>query len=146
MMSPQRLVDELNALHDKYLSLNNFELSNALTDRPMLKMIAVTLANNTYCLLADLTGYPEQMPDLYVLKELRMRDGSKMGASGSMHCLGTLNGRTQICLGRECCWSPSTHFHDIYIKGKLWLEGYENYLRTGQIIATFLKEQNISHN
>ena len=141
MINPQRLVEELNSLHQGYLSLNNFELTDALAESPVLKMVVVTLSNNTYCLLAELKSYPEKMPDLYVLEELKMRDGKKMGLSSAMHCLGTANGRTRICYGNTSHWRPDTHLYDLYIKGKLWLEAYDYYMKTGTPIRDILIEQ-----
>lgn len=135
MIAPLRLVDELNGLHVE-ISNRNFEL-----DYPSLKMVVITDNDKTYCLEVDLTGYPELMPSMYVLKELKLRNGHKMSTSASMHCLGTCKGRTKICHGNLSHWRPDTSFVKLYHKGKLWLEAYEHYLATGEPIDEYLKHQ-----
>ena len=138
MMTPLRLVDELNRLHE-YLSLDNFELKNGLKDNPTLLLVAITDSNRTYGLEVNLKGYPESKPSMCVLEELPTRDGKKMTCSGAMHCLGTQNGRTFIC---HCStWRPDTHLISLYFKGKLWLEAYEGHLQTGKPIDYYLKHQ-----
>ena len=135
MISPLRLVEELNSLHAA-ITNRNFELNY-----PSLKMVVITDNDKTYCLEIDLTGYPEYMPSMYVRKELKTKDGTKMGTSGAMHCLGTQDGRTKICHGNGSHWRPDTSLLALYFKGKLWLEAYEHHLATGETIDSLLKHQ-----
>jgi len=136
MMTPLRLVDELDRLVD-VLTLENFELRDAMKENPELRMPVITYANHNYCLLVKLKGYPLNKPSLAVIGELRKKDGSAMGISGSMHCLGYDNGNTLICYGNT--WRPDTHLIDLYYKGKLWLDCYDAHLKTGHTIDYYLK-------
>ncbi len=138
MMTPLRLVDELNLLV-KDLSLNNFELKDGLTDHPVLRAAIVTANQHHYGLEIDLTGFPEKQPKMYVLKKLMKQDGTPMGLSSAMHCLGITDEKTRVCFANS--WQPDTHLIELYFKGKLWLECYEAHLETGNTIDHYLKHE-----
>lgn len=137
MMTPQRLVAELNEVA-KYLGLNNFKLLDGVTPHPLFKAPVVTHTGRTHGLELHLSGFPESSPDMCVPEALRMKDGRLMTISSEMHCLGIRDGKTYICHNK--IWRPETSLFNLYIKGKLWLEGYENHLITGEPIAKYLKD------
>lgn len=138
MMTPQRLVEELNSLV-KEITLNNFKLVDGLTPHPVLTAAVITHNGHHYGLEIDLKGYPEQMPRMCVPQALKKRDGTLMSLSSAMHCLGIRDGKTYICHGSV--WRPETSLFHLYIKGKLWLEAYEGHLETGNDIDYYLKEE-----
>ena len=138
MINPVRLVDELNGMLD-YLPPDKFGINDDFWRHPLFRATVETSNNRKYYLESDLTGYPEAMPSLCVLEELRRRDGRKLDVSSAMHCLGCRDGRTYICYLR--IWRPDFHLFELFLKGNLWLEAYEAYLQTGNPIDHYLRHQ-----
>jgi hypothetical protein len=64
-----------------------------------------------------------------------------LSTSGSMHTLGGVKGCVQICHYSSSNWSPNVTLYKVILKGRLWLEAYEIYLRTGNDIDTYLPHQ-----
>lgn len=64
-----------------------------------------------------------------------------LNASGSMHTLQAIDGCVQICHYRSSNWSPRITLYKVILKGRIWLEAYEIYLKTGNDIDTYLPHQ-----
>ncbi len=64
-----------------------------------------------------------------------------LNVSGSMHTLGPIDGCVQICHYRSSNWSPRITLYKVILKGRIWLEAYEIYLKTGNDIDTYLPHQ-----
>ncbi len=91
--------------------------------------------------------YPNSQPEMIVSKPYPLRGYGETGtskllaASGKMHTLGAKNGRVQICHFNPSNWSPNITLYKVILKGRIWLEAYEIYLRTGKDIDTYLPHQ-----
>ena len=88
--------------------------------------------------------FPNSCPVLVVVepKKLLLKDGTRLPeGSSSFHTLPDTYELHRICHFHPTIWSQDTTLFQIFMKGRLWIEGYEAHLRTGKNIDTFLKEQ-----
>lgn len=100
-----------------------------------------TVDRNSYKLRLELGNYfPDEQPKLYVTSPRILRDYYRCGtinAEGTSHKFHTWEngpgGCVQICHGDD--WDATTTCLSVLLKGVLWLEFYENYLRTGETVA-----------
>lgn len=81
---------------------------------------------------------------MYVVKPAPLKDYDGIpladrGTSSTMH-LRTPNthGHPQICHYNDQYWNPAVTLYKVVIKGRIWLEGYEIHLRTGNDIDQYL--------
>ena len=92
------------------------------------------------------SGYPSQRPQLYVTEPhpLRAYDGRLVSSFGISHEMHTLspdsNGYVQICHWRDGRWHAGIMLHQVFLKGIIWIEAYEQHLATGQPISEFVRE------
>lgn len=107
-----------------------------------------TNTGNEYALWIPLGNFPNEAPRMYVVspKNLRHRSGqllSSLGTSSAMHLLGpNEHGHPQICHYNGQYWHPKVTLHKIVMKGRLWLEAYENHLVSGRNIDEYLGHMN----
>ena len=55
-----------------------------------------------------------------------------------MHVINSVDGCTGLCHFRSNLWESSFSLHMVAMKGRIWLEAYEGYLRTGDAIDHWL--------
>ena len=92
---------------------------------------------------ADLEGYPDVAPKLYVLQPtLRCHDGSllsELGTSSTMHVLAPNDhGHVQVCHYNDRFWRSSLTLYKVLMKTRVWLEAYERHLRHGEPVEHYL--------
>ncbi|MBQ7609455.1 MAG: hypothetical protein IJU76_16040 [Desulfovibrionaceae bacterium] len=141
MITANRYRAEINALR---LSLpsNMFKFFDMDTDKPYMKMVAVTNSKNMYTLRVDLDRFPEEMPKVFVTKMLKSKRGEDLDSpSSSMHTLQSEYGFTRICHYGFSSWRPNIALNKVYLKCRVWLEAYEEHLKTGKAIKYYLGEQ-----
>jgi len=107
---------------------------------------ASMLYKNKYTVTIEFgDSYPNEMPRCFLANtDLRFKDGglvTEKGASHEYHLLGTQGGRAQICHGRPSAWRPNMSLASVFIKAFMWLEAYENHLKTGNNLESYLKTQ-----
>jgi len=91
-------------------------------------------------------GYPDQCPPAYVYRPnplwgyLDLRTINSYGCSHQMHTLSNgPQGEVQICHYRPERWDASITLVKVLLKCVLWLEAYEQHLRTNRSIAAFVR-------
>ena len=103
--------------------------------------VEVTMTTNndkTYCLRLYLPhDFPNSVPDLVVCNSPAPMPN--WGGRGETHTLKQRDGNLRICHYRPSHWSDCNTFYQIFMKGRLWLEAYEGYLRTGAPVDNFLR-------
>jgi hypothetical protein len=101
--------------------------------------------NIQYTLWIPLGNFPNEAPKMYIVEPKSLKDSngrllSDYSANGSMHLLSPDNNRhPQICHYNGRYWSPNVTLYKIIMKGRLWIEAYENHLITGNNIDHYLK-------
>jgi len=89
-------------------------------------------------------GFPYERPPMYVTEPfpLLMADGirvSSLGVSHQMHTLApSSNGLVQVCHWRDARWHSGIQLHQVFLKGLVWIEAYEQHLATGRPLAEFV--------
>ena len=88
--------------------------------------------------------YPNSCPKLAIVrssKPLKLRNGDNLPAlSDECHTLDlSVDGYQCLCHYHPSSWSANNTMYLVFLKGRLWLEAYENHLRTGKDIDLYLK-------
>jgi hypothetical protein len=116
------------------------------TDEYTASGTAFSNAGHSYYLYIPIpTAYPTQRPPLYLTEPcpLRMADGvaiSTLGVSHRMHTLAPhACGWLQICHWRDARWHSGIYLHQVFLKGLIWIEAYEQHLATGRDLADFVR-------
>lgn len=141
MMTEERLTLEKQVLSKKLLE-NTYVFQDMDTVEPKLFLAVRTKLGNVYTLKIMLADFPNSMPDVFVTRILKDKDGNEMNSvSAGMHCWGAKDNCTQICHGWRDQWSNMTSLYKVYIKCCLWLQMYELHLQTGHTIDYYLNHQ-----
>lgn len=134
-MTEERLKDEFYLLSQAF-SVKQFKLtSNTLT------IALQTNSKKIYTVRIDLAEYPYAVPKVFVTspKPLCDRSGNALlHASHPMHTLTGENGCTRICHYGPSQWHPGVYLYQVVVKVRVWLEVYENYLKTGYPLDKYL--------
>ncbi|MBQ7584903.1 MAG: hypothetical protein IJU40_01470 [Desulfovibrionaceae bacterium] len=141
MINARRYRAEVEALK---LSLpsNMFKFFDMDTDKPYMKMVAITNSKKMYTLRVDLDEFPEQVPKVFITQMLKSKRGHNLNsASAAMHTLPSEHGFTRICHYGFNSWTPNVALNKIYLKCRVWLEAYEAHLKSGEPISHYLGEQ-----
>lgn len=97
-----------------------------------------------YVLWIPLGGFPNERPDMYIVEPSPLRDRrgkklKKIGVSFSMHLLSPdAHGYPQICHHSDAAWTPNLTLYKVVMKGRIWLEAYEQHLAKGEDIDRYL--------
>ncbi|MCF0172895.1 MAG: hypothetical protein HUJ91_04095 [Bacteroidales bacterium] len=140
MMTIDRLNAEANLLNRK-LPQGLWRFMDMKTNQPYLVVAAKTNRGNIYTIRIELDSFPESIPNAYIVKRLRDREGNDIPVSGEMHFLGYNRGMSKICHYGALSWTPAVSLYKVYIKCRLWLEMYEQHLVTGKPIDYYLTHQ-----
>lgn len=122
---------------------NSYQFGGIGTSAPYLRIAAQTNNNHVFVLNMDLRGYPDVKPNVYVECMLKDCHGNLMnGVSAKNHTL-TPNDRgwTQICHYHPSAWRPDLSLWLVYLKCVIWLNIYEQTLRTGKDMDYYLRHQ-----
>lgn len=134
-MTEERLKDEFYLLSHAF-SVKQFKLtSNTLT------IALQTNSKKIYTVRIDLADYPYAVPKVFISnpKPLRDRSGNALlNASHPMHTLTGENGCTRICHYGPSQWHPGVYLYQVVVKVRIWLEVYENHLKTGYPLDKYL--------
>lgn len=142
MMNLQRLQAE-RAVLMKHLKPNTYQFTDMDTEHPYLIVGAMTNSGHVYTLKIMLEDFPYQIPPVCVMNPLKSKTGKKLlKPNAEMHVLGEIDGHTLICHYGYHSWKADVSLYKVFIKCRLWLEMYEEHLRTGRPIDYFLKHQN----
>lgn len=120
----------------------SFTFGNLSTSTPYLRIAAQTSSGKVYVIRMELYNYPNQKPDAYVECMLRDCHGKLMNtASSTNHTLSPhpTNNWTQICHYHPDAWKPDMSLWMVYVRCVLWLNIYEQTLRTGRDMEYYLK-------
>lgn len=120
----------------------SFTFCNMNTSTPYLRIAARTNSGKVYVLRMELDNYPQKKPTVYVECMLRDCHGVLMdSASSSNHTLNshTTYNWTQICHYHPEAWRPDMSLWMVYVRCVLWLNIYEQTLRTGRDMEYYLK-------
>lgn len=122
-------------------STNSFQFGDLHTNTPYLRIAARTNSGKVYVLRITLSGYPAQKPNAYVECMLRDCHGKLMNQiSSANHTLSPHpSGWTQICHYHPDAWRPDMSLWMVYVRCVLWLNIYEQTLRTGNDMEYYLK-------
>lgn len=105
-------------------------------------VFAARTKKRVYTLRIELSGFPNNVPKVFVTKMLKDKYGEKLdSADGSMHVLESEHGWTRICHYGDASWTPNVSLYKIYVKCCLWLNMYELHLETGNDIEYYLNHQ-----
>jgi hypothetical protein len=105
------------------------------------------LKSNTgtwYTIWLALSDFPNGAPQMYIIepRELKAYDGRLLSSivnNRPMHLLTPdANGHPQICHYNGQFWLPKVSLYKILMKARIWLEAYEQHLRHGRPIDTYL--------
>lgn len=141
MMTASRYHAEVDALQ-RSLPSNMFKFFDMDSDKPYVKMVAITNSKNMYTLRIDLDQFPESIPKVFITKMLKSKYGVDLNSpSHEMHTLGSEHGYTRICHYGNTSWAPNVALNKVYLKCRVWLEAYEAHLKTGDNIADYLGNQ-----
>ena len=141
MMTEQRLQAE-KAVLEKYLKPNTYQFMDMDTANPYLMMAVMTNSGKVYTIRIMLMGFPDMVPSVQVITPIRDKRGYVMSKpNGNMHVLGYQDGHTLICHYGAQSWKPTVSLFKVFMKCRLWFEMYEEHLRTGAMIDTFLPHQ-----
>lgn len=141
MMDSSRYQAELRVLQNK-LSSNLYRFMDMTTSAPYIIMAAKTNRGNIYTLRIDLRDFPTCIPKVFVQKMLYTKNGEPMNScSASMHTLTSEHGWTRICHYGSNAWTPGVSIYKVYVKCRLWLEVYEQHLKTGKPLDYYLAHQ-----
>ena len=134
-MTNDRMKKEFVALES--LPKATFKFLDFNTDNPYLSVAQMTNSGKVYTIKIELSDFPNNVPDAYITnpKPLLTRSGESMlGASGSMHTLHGKDGCVKVCHYGPQQWTPTVLLYKVVIKIRVWLEVYEEHLRTGKPI------------
>lgn len=134
---------------------NSYEFGNIYGATPYLRIVARTNAGNAYVLRIECPDYPNKKPNAYVECMLRDHTGNLMnGPSPSNHTLSPHdNGWTQICHYHPNAWKPNMSLWMVYARCVMWLNIYEQTLRTkhpmdyylGHMSENYSREEYLRH-
>lgn len=118
----------------------SYSFGNLGTTNPYLRIAARTNSGKVYVLRIELSDYPNKKPNAYVECMLKNSRGSLMNTANSPdHTLSPHpNGWTQICHYHPDAWRPDMSLWMVYVRCVLWLNIYEQTLRTGKDMEFYL--------
>lgn len=87
--------------------------------------------------------YPARVPEVYLvypetLPDHRKRNLASLSPSHKMHLLKPMGNFVQLCHYKPENWHPNVTLYKVALKCLLWIEAYEDHLRSGQPIVDYL--------
>ena len=103
-------------------------------------------SNRNYTMSITLTDdFPHSCPTLLLEspKNLYLRNGTPLPHNSSeFHTLHDPSGLVSICHFVVNMWTNENTLYQVFMKGRLWIEGYEGHLTTGNNMDYYLRHQN----
>lgn len=140
-MDAERLELEKSVIAHYMPNPNTYQFGNVNTAVPYLRIVAQTNNHQMYVLRLEMRNYPYEKPSAYVECMLHDHTGRPMNeASAPNHTLSPHpNGWTQICHYHPSAWKPNMSLWMVYVRCVLWLNIYEQSLRTGRTVDSYLR-------
>lgn len=140
-MDQQRLQMEKSVISHYLKNPNSYQFCNTYGSVPYVRMLAQSNSGKAYVLRIECENYPYSKPNAYVECMLRDHNGNQMnGPSSSNHTLQQhSNGWTQICHYHPSAWKPNMSIWMVYIRCVMWLNIYEQTLKTKQPMDYYLR-------
>lgn len=124
MIDEERLIAEKSILERNFPS-NCYRFLDMNTNSPYIVLAAKTDHGNLYTLRIDLELFPENRPNMYVVNNLDMdRNKTFLNSNSPIHTIECEKG--MMLSDYIGSWSPMTSIYNVYYRGKMWLEMYEN--------------------
>ncbi len=119
---------------------NMYQFGDIYGSVPYLRIVAQTNTGNAYVLRIECPNYPNEKPNAYVECMLKDHNGDLMNtASAENHTLSPhRNGWTQICHYHPKAWKPTMSLWMVYIRCVMWLNIYEQTLKTKHPMEYYL--------
>ena len=140
-MDRERYELEKNVIAHYMHNPNAYAFGNLDGSTPYLRIVAQTNSGKAYVLRIECSNYPNTKPNAYVECMLCDHRGVLMdSASSSNHTLSPhANGWTQICHYHPNAWKPNMSLWMVYIRCVMWLNIYEQTLKTKQPMEHYLR-------
>lgn len=124
MMDAERLNAE-KLLLERMLPSNCYRFLDMDTDFPYVVIAVITNLGNLYTLRIDLELFPENRPNMYVVNNLDMdRNKTFLNSNSPIHTIECEKG--MMLSDYIGSWSPMISIYNVYYRGKMWLEMFEN--------------------
>ncbi|KAK3746160.1 hypothetical protein QZH41_020347 [Actinostola sp. cb2023] len=138
----RRLGQEEQLLNDYFP--NNVKWINRMDTDMKVEVKMTTNSNKSYTLRVCIPpDYPNSCPELLVSNPsspLKDVQGNELQCGTDNHSYGTKYGLTTICHFVPSVWTNEYTLYQVFMKGRIWLEAYEVYLRTEKPMKTYLRE------
>ena len=116
-----------------------------INGRTKVQVQMTSNSNRNYTLSITLSDdFPHSCPILLVEypSSLSQRNGMALPHnSQEFHTLHNLSGLVSICHFVPNAWTNENTLYQVFIKGRLWIEGYEGHLATGRNMDFYLRHQ-----
>jgi hypothetical protein len=110
-----------------------------------VEVVMVSNSNRHYTLRIYISqDFPNSCPEMVLVSpsSLNLKNGSLMpNVSHEYHTIGTKDGYLLLCHFTPSKWTDENTLYQVFMKGRLWIEGYEGHLHTGKRMDEFLKAQ-----
>ena len=101
-----------------------------------------TNSDNEYCLRVYLPDdFPNSVPDMVIIESPQPMPDWQSGSQ--THTRKRRDGFLRICHYRRARWDCDNYLYHVFLKGRLWLEAYEAYLRTSEPVDQFLRQMQL---
>ena len=111
-----------------------------------VQILMTSNSNRNYTLAILLTNdFPHDCPKLLVESPLSLMQHNGMllpHNSQEFHTLADRSGLVSICHFVPNAWTNENTLYQVFMKGRLWIEGYEGHLATGRNMDFYLRHQN----
>jgi hypothetical protein len=130
MMDDKRLEAEKQVLASQ-LPSNSYRFMDMDTSKPYLVVAAKTSLGNLYTLRIDIEDFPEMVPNMYVKNKILLKSGQPILENDeNFKTLCYKDDMIGIRHYSNESWSPMVPLYHVYIRGKMWLEMYEQYFNS----------------
>ena len=88
--------------------------------------------------------FPNSCPDMVLVspQSLHLKNGDSFPfVSSEFHTIGMRDGCLKLCHFNPEMWTADNTLYQVFMKSRLWIEGYEAHLNTGKDMDVFLKHQ-----
>lgn len=140
-MDRERYEKERSVISHYLTNPSTYQFGNIGGSTPYLRAVAQTNSGKAYVLRIECPDYPYSKPNAYVECMLRDYKGDMMdSASSANHTLSPhANGWTQICHYHPNAWKPEMSLWMVYIRCVIWLNIYEQALKTRRTMEYYLR-------
>jgi hypothetical protein len=133
-MDKERLKVEQDILERK-MPENSYRFMDLDTTKPYLVLAAKTNRGNVYTLRIELDEFPNNVPELYVKSKIILKSGQSIPENDEFwNTLYHKDGMIGIRHYGQNSWTPMVSLYNVYLRGKMWLENYDNYMYNNSFV------------